>query len=268
MDVTLTLFKKSGSKEDNVFTGTFAGPEDHPGEWYLLTSDPELIATGLKFVIVEFVDVKNLTDGYAAKVKRTPHIDIRYKENYSGSLGYPRGSLLLAKDIKTWAINFIKSIYPDTEPEAVATSPAVTNSSTARDARTVKKEVKPPKKIAESSWFWPSVAVGTALVTAAGVFTGYQLLGEEEREDVDPLILGGSDDEDNENFTKQGLRIAGKNKKAEQSNIVIDTSTVTKQKRSPSESSPSESSVEFNISGNETPTWTLPSDQQQEEGEL
>jgi hypothetical protein len=253
MDVALTLFKKSGSKEDNIFTGTFAGPEDHPGEWYLLTSDPELIATGMKFVVVEFADAKNLTDGYAAKVKRTPHIDIRYKENYSGSLGYPRGSLLLARDIKTWAMNFIKSIYPDVEPEVTTSSSVETDTPTTRDIKTVKKNVQPPKKVAGSNWLWPSIAVGGALVAAAGVFTGYQLLGEEERDNVEPLLL--DEDEDSEDRELKGdLRIKKINP------VIVDTTTKPKR-------SPSESSVEIVVSGNEGSTWALPKDQQQQEAE-
>jgi hypothetical protein len=265
MDVTLTLFKKSGSKEDDIFTGTFAGPEDHPGEWYLLTSDSELIASGMKFVVVEFSDVKALPNGYATKVKRTPHLDIRYKDNYSGSLGYPRGSSLLAKDIKTWVLNFIKTIYPNLEPKVTIPDSVETETSTTRDVKTTtKKSIQPPKKITNSGWLWPSVAVGGVLVAAAGAFLGTQLLGDEEKDGIGPLLLVDGDDSDEEEL-KKDLRFK------KNASVIVDTSATgtTKPKRSPSESS-----AELVITDNETnnTTWVLPKEQpkeqEQEEGEL
>jgi hypothetical protein len=108
MSFTVTIFKKNGLAECTKFFNSQVKNES--SEWEKLLNDEDLKKENVKFVIVDFVNIKKDAPLYAYKVHRCPYVDIRYDDDVEGSLAYPQKAPLVAKEIKEWTLNYIKLI--------------------------------------------------------------------------------------------------------------------------------------------------------------
>lgn len=115
MSVTLTFFKQLGSKECDDFRGSFAGPDDPPGEWQYLTNLKAIKDAGIKLAIVEFADLNKLNIAginYSSRIKSLPYLELTYGGNVNNSVIYPAANSLHANDIKIWILESLKKVIP------------------------------------------------------------------------------------------------------------------------------------------------------------
>lgn len=100
MSYTVTLTKKPGSADTNVFLGNRAGTGSALSEWQVLQRNDEIRNLGIIFVVVESTDPKLFQ----------PSLNIRYGEDFASSSTYPARAPLKAADISSWILKFVRQI--------------------------------------------------------------------------------------------------------------------------------------------------------------
>ena len=108
MSVTLTFFKRKGDKQSDVFRGTSDGPGSSQSQWELITKDKEMRDAGIKFLVTEYVTTADLPAGYENKVRRSPYLDLRWKEDVRNSVPYPGRASMSLVNVKNWALELVE----------------------------------------------------------------------------------------------------------------------------------------------------------------
>ena len=203
MSYTVTLTKKAGSAEANIFLGNRAGAGAALSDWQTLQRYDEIRHLNIIFVIIESTDQRLFQ----------PTLNIRYGEDYAGSSTYPSRAPLKAGNVKQWILEFIKNTQEkqaqvQNEPEIEETKPieaqVVTKKSFFRNAvptstpvtETARSTAQAPSDpvITETpSWVKPAVIAGT-IVGAALAGIGVALAAQPDRDDDAPLLFLGDDD--------------------------------------------------------------------------
>jgi len=111
MSVSLTFFKKRGSKEADEFRGVIGYRGCPLNEWDYLTLDTQLRETGVKLVVQEYTDVADLPSPWDSIVKNAICLDLRCGAEKSEQ--YPDKGSLTAPAIKAWILGVLKSQAPD-----------------------------------------------------------------------------------------------------------------------------------------------------------
>lgn len=183
MSYTVTLTKKPGSAEANLFVGNRAGAGAALSDWQILQRDDDLKHYGIIFVVIESTD-KRLFQ---------PTLNIRYGENYAGSSTYPSTATLKASVVKTWIMEFIKNnkeVEEEVEKSVVKRSETTSTSSNKVEASSA------PIETPTASWVKPTIAAGTLLsALLVGVGIAFASAPEEYDDDFDPPVFLVKDDE-------------------------------------------------------------------------
>lgn len=185
MSYTVTLTKKPGSAEANLFIGNRAGAGSALSDWQVVQRDDEIEYWRIIFNVIESTDPKLFQ----------PTLNIRYGEDYARSSTYPSKSPLQASSVKTWILNFIKKNQADLnqlqsgKTDEVVEKPKQNPVSSKREATQSEPVQTTPIPVQGSqSWLKPAIFAGTMLgAVLAGVGIGLAVTPEET--DNTPLFL-------------------------------------------------------------------------------
>lgn len=129
--VIFTFFKMSGCGHCDTFKGREGDPKYVESPWNKLTSDPQLEAAGVDFVLFNFGAGVNaqgqpvrytLPEPYAKKVNYAPYLDLRKDDDMVNTLSYPRGSPRDYLSVKKWILEnlgILRSAESKPEPKPV-----------------------------------------------------------------------------------------------------------------------------------------------------
>lgn len=172
MSITLTFFKRKGDKQSDIFRGTSDGPGAQQSQWELISRDKDMKEAGIKFLVIEYVKESDLPEGYDRKVKRSPYLDLRYKDDVRNSVTYPGRSPLSLVNVKSWALEVVESFSYKAEnptPKIEEQIEKIVDDKMKTSGNTTVIVEKP-----RSSWVAPTIiatsflAVGLAAVVGSG----------------------------------------------------------------------------------------------------
>ena len=209
MSYTVTLTKKPGSTEANVFLGNRAGAGAALSDWQILQRYDEIKHHAIIFNVVESTDPRLFQ----------PSLNIRYGEDYAGSSTYPPRASLKAAGVKAWILEFIRNnqeklSQPQVEEEVEDEEPvkpvAVAKKSTSRaksnsnapaeveEKAAVQDAAAAPLEPAVSgtpSWLKPTIFGGTVVAAVlAGVGIALSTGPDDEEEFDDHTLFFESED--------------------------------------------------------------------------
>jgi len=174
---TLIFCKQRGSREDDAFRGTYAGPGQFPGEWDFVTRNQKLADMKINFRVVEAKDLKSFELPFT--VKATPHLQLGDR-HYEGRL--------TEKAIVEWVQQEL-----NVERGADEKAPDMIS---APVAPTAAKSQSAPNHITAPSAKVSTLIGGGILVAAcafAGAVAGFILSREDPDDEVEPLLLLNND---------------------------------------------------------------------------
>jgi hypothetical protein len=122
MSITLTFFKKLGSKECDDFRGSFAGPGEPPGEWEYLGRYRDIKDSGIKLSVNEFSDLNSLIISgvnYSTRIKQYPYLELTYNGDTSKAIPYSPSisqNDWTSNQIRKWVFESIKVLAPKGQP--------------------------------------------------------------------------------------------------------------------------------------------------------
>ena len=152
--VVVTCFKRKGDRSGDSFIN---GGGNSIAEWELLKSDAMLKSLKCEFQLVEYDDIRALSNGYDKKIDTALYLDVRYGDDYSGSLVY--NFALIATHIAAFVTEFAKKYHTSTAVVVHVNSPRTANLevvTTSTEIAIVPTQETPFVK----SWKLPAVVVG------------------------------------------------------------------------------------------------------------
>lgn len=227
---TLTFCRITGSKEDDDFRGTFAGPGRAGGEWSYLMRSPQLAAWNVKLRVVEAKDLQSLPAPYKGVVKKTPYLQLQGANN--AVVEYPKNGILRENEIIDWIKKNLGALVTAGETPALDIATAGSNIQTSETSSLLStgsadnKEsstLEAPSK-GNSALVMGSMVGGGLFVAAcavAGVVAGVFFSHVDEEDEIEPLLL--VNDEDGRPVTFDDLwKPAPPKKRISETNISID----------------------------------------------
>ena len=188
MSATLTFFKRKGDRQSDVFRGTSGGAGSSESTWEMIVKDKELKAAGIKFLVMEYANSEDLPEGYDVKVRRTPYLDLRWKEDIRNSVAYPGRSPLTLVSIKSWALELVEDFKLRTEHPSSTIEERIEMLEAKKDEPVVVQQ-----QSSSASWVVPTVvttsflAIGLAAVVGSGAdrkisqWAQYSMLDDDEK---------------------------------------------------------------------------------------
>lgn len=185
MSYIVTLTKKPGSGEANLFIGNRAGAGSALSDWQVVQRDDEIEYWKIIFNVIESTDPKLFQ----------PTLNIRYGEDYARSSTYPSKSPLQASNVKTWILNFVKKNQAELIQVQDGEKVNVKQTSVSSKRETIQPEsvqTAPVPVQGSQSWLKPAIFAGTILgAVLAGV--GIGLAVDPGEKDNTPLFLVSKD---------------------------------------------------------------------------
>lgn len=188
--VTLTYFHKRGDQACHNFKSGPIAPGANLSNWDSLTRDEDLKSLGVRCVVIEYTQVSELPMDFRGKVTYSPYLNIRHKEDYKYSSGYPKASPMKAESIKPWVLGFSEQhAKTDSTPNISAS-----NNNNTTSVKTPSSSDEQIQEVAmESRSSVPlilgitSLAIGGAVL---GLVGGSWLADQGKEQNTDPLLLG------------------------------------------------------------------------------